>query len=128
MTCGGCTPPPAGFAPRDLAAICQLCDDAARDNPAWALSPARGCGVSGASMTEITLYGRPCPRGLHPTSGRPWLDLGGLSWLGVPWPNRWLLWALGCARPSAYSGCGCVKAWRELWERVGAWVRGLRSA
>lgn len=98
------------FKPHDLAAACWSCR-ASRSRPGY-------CGDSGATIADVTIGGRPCPRGKHPTARRPTFGWMGARWRGVPMPVRWAIAARGGMAPGDFTGCGCLDWLKALAERI----------
>lgn len=98
MACCGSTTPSAGV--MDRAAICWACPHS---------RPRRGfCAKGGASIADLTIGGEPCPLGKH----------DGGAWIGVPWPVRVVIHALGGPHPDEFAGCGCLRAVKSWLERL----------
>lgn len=92
----------------DQAALCWGCADRLGST-----CRASGEGVRYHTLTITCGGGRVSPRGR--------VHWWGASWVGLPWPLRFVLWLAG-VRGVPWVGCGCLVPLRASWAR---WRRSL---
>jgi hypothetical protein len=112
MACG-CTDKPADWL-RPHAAMCHTCVYAEHGASAW-VEGATACTIDGKPVVGR----RSCPRGKFDADRQVyrWLCI---EWYGVPYPIRVALWLFHPKhpRPASFAGCGCVKALKDIMEKV----------